>query len=610
MIGRRSFVYGSAASLGFFSLGGCGETPPLPPINTARILDRPIIDAHVHVFNAKDLPSFQFLAQVYVEPLLGALSWPALLLLMAMVHHVEEDAPDDAEEREAMLRQPKPRPSTEDLVTRSLLTLEEGSLPVRATNVPPPVPPRPTASRAPAAARLAVDNVRPETPSPETQRAAFAILAGRAAAPPAPAAPGPAPRGISAAPTSVDRVARARQIAARLLAAPDSKAGPARSAPAASAAPGEYEPPGELQQTLNWFQEFTQYRAQRIDAWKRSIGGTGNRFCMPGLVDFGFSLRGVDETDVPLANQVRLMGELSRRQERGRLVHGYVAFNPLRYALRGRQALDLVKEAIEEHGFLGVKLYPPMGFRASGNVGAKPNLDDLLRYLGRPYTNDPVGFTRRVDEGLGLIFDYCATMQAVVMAHSGPSNLAHHAYDDRPNPTYWREVLRQRPTLRVNFGHFGGAWEKSDVNGRRDYAWARGIIRLFADYPNVYGDFADYELVLKPGADEMADLAAFLKSLDPAEKALMRKRLLFGSDWEMLGRVPEHYLFASKMLQFMADTLGGSIDDYAALNALRFIGLDDESGPATRRLVKFHQQTSVNGATLDAFRKLVRRRRA
>ena len=90
----------------------------------------------------------------------------------------------------------------------------------------------------------------------------------------------------------------------------------------------------------------------------------------------------------------------------------------------------------------------------------------------------------------------------------------------------------------------------------------------------------------------------------------MRKRLLFGSDWEMLGRVPEHYLFASKMLQFMADTLGGSIDDYAALNALRFIGLDDESGPATRQLVKFHQQTSVNGATLDAFRNLVRRRRA
>lgn len=365
-----------------------------------------------------------------------------------------------------------------------------------------------------------------------------------------------------------------------------------------------------MQQTLNWFQEFTEYRAQRIDAWKRVIGGSGNRFCIPALVDFGFALRDIDETDVPLANQVRVMGELSRKQERGRLVHGYVPFNPLRYALRGPAALDLVKEAIEQHGFLGVKLYPPMGFRVSDNVGARPNLDDLLRYLGAPYSSDPAGFARRVDEGLRLVFDYCAANQAVVMAHTGSSNLAYHTYFDRPNPLYWRGVLSERPRLRVNFGHFGGAWKKSDEVGQQDYAWAREIIKLFAEYPNVYGDFGDYELVLKPGSPEMAALSLFLTSLKAEETALMRKRLLFGTDWEMLGRVPNNQLFASKMLQYMVDTMGGSVDDYAAQNALRFIGLDDDNSPATARLVKFHQQGSVNGPTLDAFRTLVRRPRA
>ena len=78
----------------------------------------------------------------------------------------------------------------------------------------------------------------------------------------------------------------------------------------------------------------------------------------------------------------------------------------------------------------------------------------------------------------------------------------------------------------------------------------------------------------------------------------------------MLGREPNNQLFASKMLQYMIDTLGGSVDDYASLNALRFIGLDDDNGMATTRLVKFHQQDSVNGPTLDAFRNLVRRPRA
>ncbi len=106
-----------------------------------------------------------------------------------------------------------------------------------------------------------------------------------------------------------------------------------------------------------------------------------------------------------------------------------------------REPLDLVREAIEEHGFLGAKLYPPMGFRASGNEGATPNFDDLLGYLGLPSTSDRVGFARRVDEGLGLLFDYCSANGVPVTAHTGPTNLAYYTYHDRLNPAYWREVL-------------------------------------------------------------------------------------------------------------------------------------------------------------------------
>ena len=74
----------------------------------------------------------------------------------------------------------------------------------------------------------------------------------------------------------------------------------------------------------------------------------------------------------------------------------------------------------------------------------------------------------------------------------------------------------------------------------------------------------------------------------------------------MLGRSPNYQLFASKMLYFMVNTLGGSVDDYAARNALRFVGLDDDNSFTTRRLAKFHQSGSVNGPTVEEFRKLVR----
>ena len=66
---------------------------------------------------------------------------------------------------------------------------------------------------------------------------------------------------------------------------------------------------------------------------------------------------------------MELLSVLSLRQPQP--MHGFVAFDPLREVRstpNKPSALDIVQEAVTKRGFLGVKLYSPMGFKPMGNA--------------------------------------------------------------------------------------------------------------------------------------------------------------------------------------------------------------------------------------------------
>ena len=86
-----------------------------------------------------------------------------------------------------------------------------------------------------------------------------------------------------------------------------------------------------------------------------------------------------------------------------------------------------------------------------------------------------------------------------------------------------------RQNLRVLFAHFGGAYTVS-----KNRAWVDSIVGLMMKYPNVYGDFSDYDLVLDNTQDQRAErrkLKNYLQSLDAAKRQKLQQRLVFGSDW-------------------------------------------------------------------------------
>ncbi|HZX85322.1 MAG TPA: amidohydrolase family protein, partial [Reyranella sp.] len=361
----------------------------------------------------------------------------------------------------------------------------------------------------------------------------------------------------------------------------------------------------EISQLLKWFSAFKEYRRQRIMAWSKFIGTTGPQFVMPAIIDFGYSLRGVNYTEVPVPQQVQLMGELARRQDAGLLVHGYVPFNPIRFVKDQADATGAIFDAVDNQGFIGIKLYPPMGFQASGNDKISMHFFDI--------GEDRNTLGRRIDGALNWIYDYCLKHDVTIMAHTAPSNTPHgNPYDGlgggrddwsrRPDPKYWDAVLSAgRQNLRVLFAHFGGAYTVS-----KNRAWVDSIVGLMMKYPNVYGDFSYYDLVLDNTQDQRAErreLRNYLQTLDAAKRQKLQQRLVFGSDWEMLDLVVDTQHYTRNMLGFLAESLGGRAEDYAACNALRMIGLDDPNSKTSQRLLRFHQRTA-NRATLMTFMQL------
>src|ERR1700750_944470 len=102
-IGRRSLMSSSAAAIG---LAGCNGVIPSTPFNFAPaqsdLLNRPIVDAHAHVFNAKDLEAFPFIHECYVERYVGLGLEAFMPALRSYAEKVQQSAPDYAKEMAAL----------------------------------------------------------------------------------------------------------------------------------------------------------------------------------------------------------------------------------------------------------------------------------------------------------------------------------------------------------------------------------------------------------------------------------------------------------------------------------------------------------------------------
>ncbi|HXU61078.1 MAG TPA: amidohydrolase family protein [Polyangia bacterium] len=303
----------------------------------------------------------------------------------------------------------------------------------------------------------------------------------------------------------------------------------------------------------------------------------------PALVDY--DAWSDDRPPTPLWQQVLVQEQIARLGVAGRLgrpearVHPFVAFDPRRQAEGpsagtperppapgpASSALDLVGWAVGSGGFLGVKLYPPVGFAPLDNGRLQPGLP----------------FAAGLDRALVGLYAFCEAGEVPILTHSSASNEYSLGLRRLVEPARWAPALERFPKLRLNFGHFGG-----DTRG-----WVDQAVALIDRYPNVYSDLSNSALVYDDAF--AARLQATLAELFAAHPKL-KKRLMYGSDWWLSALDPAAARAVDRFRSVLGTVLAPEeLADVMGRNALRFLGLlDDQNRPrggaAARRLRAFY----------------------
>lgn len=176
----------------------------------------------------------------------------------------------------------------------------------------------------------------------------------------------------------------------------------------------------------------------------------------------------------------------------GRLLP-FVAVNPLR-----KTHFDHMVMALERYGFVGVKLYPSLGFKLN-----TPEMEQ--------------------------VFTYCEQHDVPLLMHCNAGGF----YLDTQTiansaPEVWRDdILPRHPKLRICFGHFGGDENLTSpdiVPG----SWTAVILELMTAYPGVYADISYHDDPMNGAAAEKNYFAHLSRLL---QQPTLQDRILFGSDF-------------------------------------------------------------------------------
>lgn len=221
---------------------------------------------------------------------------------------------------------------------------------------------------------------------------------------------------------------------------------------------------------------------------------------------------------------------------------------------------DLFRKSVEEWGFMGVKLYPPLGYF--------------------PY-----------DKGLYPVYEYCTQHNLPVLAHCSPFNPVHFKGKKKEllrllsesidpigtenksrkelcsaftNPLNYKHVIKDFPKLRVCFGHFGSGyyWKQYVDDPGDDSNWFVIIRKMIQEYDNFY---TDVSFTLN---DEV--YFSLLKIILYDEK--IRTKVLFGSDYYMVETEASERRFGLDLRAYLGEELFTAI---AVTNPERFLGLTD-----------------------------------
>lgn len=318
---------------------------------------------------------------------------------------------------------------------------------------------------------------------------------------------------------------------------------------------GAGEPPPYADGVLAFVGYMLSYRWMNLVAYQRAYSTGDSAFgvdqVLGALVDFDHWLTPLPRT--AHEDQIKLHQLLS--QLSGGYMRPLVAYNPWSDVLDNGKTLARVLDALDRRGFVGVKIYPPNGFRPFGNSHS-PGIPTTP---GMPSAAD-------LDRVLLRLWEECSKRNVPVMAHTGNSMGSDDAHNEAAGPIGWQALITARGSAhpaKVNLGHFGGDSSHDDWN-----AELAGMMAT-AQGAGLYGDLGYWdEMRCRKGLASCSARQKLAKAVK--EYPVVAERLMYGSDWLMLSQERRWDRYPYDILSALPDGL-----DAAAVfggNATRCFG--------------------------------------
>jgi predicted TIM-barrel fold metal-dependent hydrolase len=324
-----------------------------------------------------------------------------------------------------------------------------------------------------------------------------------------------------------------------------------------------------VEDNLRWFYFMTKSEHQMIERLQASEAGI--KLFVHHMMDVDNYFDSNSSFDFATV-QIPKMEKLNKEYETGKPIQlmAFVAFDP-----KKENGLAIIKDAIDNRGFKGVKFYPPMGYRAADNN------NEIIQ--------------KRIDE----LFQYCVDKKVAVFTHCNNAGfeahrLLHSGYNS--NPKYWEKALMKHPDLRLCLAHAGGVegWfapvtpddeisyetinsETVKNKHQRDWnsSYAKLVYKLCVHYENVFCDAAYLDEVY----DEIT-LANYRKRLEilfgkTTEKYAFKNKMMYGSDWHMLFKEGKQDTYFTKYQELFDPNNNPDLavygDDFFEGNARKFL---------------------------------------
>ncbi len=524
---RRNFMFGFGAAIAGISLTGCERVKRFfqPEVPSSAI------DIHTHIFNGRDVPAVGFLKQVILRETHASvdadITSDAFLKLLKTV---------------LLMNTPTAKAELDQIDNKFKRLARNEAMAQDESNV------------AEAIARFSREGGGQTTGLSTTRNAETRIL---------------------------DRIANEVNAAdiRRSLQTPEAQ-GRALSArifkrdTTAIVGPGkerEYVHRSPFLQTIRWAGMLTRARVDILAELDRLYGGPGLiRVFSPSLVDFQKWFLTHEDTS-PVEDQIKLLAAIAR-QNTTSLILPFAPFCPLRAALEREDTPDvdplrIIKTAVLELGFVGVKLYPPMGFRPIGN-----RVD--LTWVPRK----PLGGGSALDRELEALYLWCVENEVPIKAHANNSIAAGPNTGAFADPAGWRELMQDSrfSSLQLNLAHFGGFDETAShgsFTSQND--WEETLGEMVDTFPNLYFDLGYWT---EAGT---ADDRGRSRVIERTKKLLARspkmvERMMYGSDWSMIGREPNHPAYLADVQATLIDLKLNDEQRQQVMggNAATYLGLD------------------------------------